>query len=81
MTSEAAEEDLEVSGLKLDVNDNDDEQIRIEAWLDEHPEFFQEYLIRKGMKLLVPTYFNIVVHQLGISHSKANHDKSFLYEV
>ena len=50
MTSEAAEEDLEVSGLKLDVNDNDDEQIRIEAWLDEHPEFFQEYLIRKGMK-------------------------------
>ena len=48
MTSEAAEEDLEVGGLKLDVNDNDDEQIRIEAWLDEHPEFFQEYLIRKG---------------------------------
>ena len=49
MTSEAAEEELEVSGLKLDVNDND-EQIRIEAWLDEHPEFFQEYLIRKGKK-------------------------------
>ena len=58
MTSEAAEEDLEVSGLKLDVNDNDDEQIRIEAWLDEHPEFFQEYLIRKGRKSFVhvPTY-------------------------
>ena len=59
MTSEAAEEDLEVSGLKLDVNDNDDEQIRIEAWLDEHPEFFQEYLIRKGTKWFVPTYVPI----------------------
>ena len=55
MTSEAnTEDDLEVdpSSLKIDqvlVDDHDhDEQANIEAWLDEHPEFFQEYLIRKG---------------------------------
>ena len=53
MTSEAnTEDDLEVdpASLKIDqVLDHDhDEQANIEAWLDEHPEFFQEYLIRKG---------------------------------
>ena len=49
MTSEAAtEEDLEVDCTKIDEEFDDDEQNKIEAWLDEHPEFFQEYLIRKG---------------------------------
>ena len=47
----------EDSGLEADsITDQDrdqdeHEQAKIEAWLDEHPEFFQEYLIRKG-KLL-----------------------------
>ena len=47
MTSEA-EDDLNEVNFKMEGNE-DEEQIRIEAWLDEHPEFFQEYLIRKGM--------------------------------
>ena len=51
MTSEATtEEDLEVDSAKiLDLEDL--EQIKIEAWLDENPEFFEEYLIRKGNKI------------------------------
>ena len=32
---------------------SEDEQVRVEAWLDEHPEFFQEYLIRKGKDRLL----------------------------
>ena len=47
MTSEAAtEEDLDMTNT--DNEASEDEQVRVEAWLDEHPEFFQEYLIRKG---------------------------------
>ena len=47
MTSEAAtEEDLDMTTSDFEVNE--EEQQRVEAWLDEHPEFFQEYLIRKG---------------------------------
>ena len=44
----------EDSGLEADSTTDQDrdqdehEQAKIEAWLDEHPEFFQEYLIRKG---------------------------------
>lgn len=46
MTSEAnTEDDLEVDSNQID---EDDAQVKVEAWLDEHPEFFQEYLIRKG---------------------------------
>ena len=49
MTSEAnTEEDLDLNFSSENANTNE-EQIRIEAWLDEHPDFFQEYLIRKGM--------------------------------
>ena len=50
MTSEAAtEEDLDMTST--DNEAHEDEQQRVEAWLDEHPEFFQEYLIRKGMSV------------------------------
>ena len=51
------EDDLEVdpANLKiedvLDDNHDHDEEAKVEAWLDEHPEFFQEYLIRKGKHL------------------------------
>lgn len=45
MTTEVVEDDLEVN-LMNDLDE--DEQLRIEAWLDEHPKFFQGYLIRKG---------------------------------
>lgn len=46
MNSEAnTEDDLEVDSTLLM---EDEDQIRIEAWLDEHPEFFEDYLIRKG---------------------------------
>ena len=46
MNSEAnTEDDLEVDSTILM---EDEDQIRIEAWLDEHPEFFEDYLIRKG---------------------------------
>ena len=48
MTSEAAtEEDLDMTNS--DNEASEDEQVRVEAWLDENPEFFQEYLIRKGI--------------------------------
>ena len=48
MTSEAnTEEDLDLNFSSENATTNE-EQIRIEAWLDEHPDFFQEYLIRKG---------------------------------
>ena len=51
MTSEAnTEEDLDLNFSSENANTNE-EQIRIEAWLDEHPDFFQEYLIRKGKHL------------------------------
>lgn len=51
MTSEAnTEDDLEVDSNQMD---EDDAQVKVEAWLDEHPEFFQEYLIRKGIGALV----------------------------
>ena len=49
----------EDSGLEADSTTDQDrdqdehEQAKIEAWLDEHPEFFQEYLIRKGKFLCV----------------------------
>ena len=57
MTSEAnTEEDLDLNFSSENANTNE-EQIRIEAWLDEHPDFFQEYLIRKGKHL--HDYFNI----------------------
>ena len=53
MTEEAAnsEEDLEVD---ITNSPRDHEQGKIEAWLDEHPEFFQEYLIRKGENFFGP---------------------------
>ena len=60
MTSEAnAEEDLDLNFSSENANTNE-EQIRIEAWLDEHPDFFQEYLIRKGI-----FYASSQFHQRG----------------
>lgn len=35
---------------------------KIEAWLDEHPDFFQEYLIRKGTRYMVDSW--LVAHAL-----------------
>ena len=46
MSTEVIEDDLEAVNLSQDLDQ--DEQLRIEAWLDEHPKFFQGYLIRKG---------------------------------
>ena len=62
MTSEAAtEEDLDMTNT--DNEASEDEQVRVEAWLDEHPEFFQEYLIRKGKDRIYP---KIHVTNLGL---------------
>jgi len=58
----------EDSGLEADsITDQDrdqdeHEQAKIEAWLDEHPEFFQEYLIRKGTRCMVDSW--LVAHAL-----------------
>jgi hypothetical protein len=52
VTSEVTEGDLEVVLSNLDTTEiTGDEQLKIESWLDEHPDFFQEYLIRKGRKM------------------------------
>ena len=57
MTSEANTEDdlegvdpstLRIEDVLEDRDHHHDENAKVEAWLDEHPEFFQEYLIRKG---------------------------------
>merc|ERR550539_253823 len=61
MTSEAAtEEDLDMTNS--DNEASEDEQVRVEAWLDENPEFFQEYLIRKGTRCMVDSW--LVAHAL-----------------
>ena len=60
MTSEAAtEEDLDMTNT--DNEASEDEQVRVEAWLDEHPEFFQEYLIRKGKDIFLQYFSKILV--------------------
>ena len=43
------------------------EHSRVEAWLDEHPEFFQAYLIRKGTRSMIDSW--LVTHALppGVS--------------
>ena len=38
------------------------EHSRVEAWLDEHPEFFQAYLIRKGTRSMIDSW--LVTHAL-----------------
>ena len=45
--SEAVDHDI-LEELRLTSNDDREKENKIESWLDEHPEFFQEYLIRKG---------------------------------
>ena len=59
MTSEAAtEEDLDITNS--DNEASEDEQVRVEAWLDENPEFFQEYLIRKGIRKALNSIFKFM---------------------
>ena len=52
----------------------DQEEARIESWLDEHPGFFQNYLIRKGNRALIDAW--LVSHALppGTTRSAAAND-------
>ena len=45
---------------------------KIEAWLDEHPEFFQEYLIRKGTRSMVDSW--LLAHALPPGITTTLHD-------
>ncbi|CAB4064484.1 PDE11 [Lepeophtheirus salmonis] len=49
-------------------SDYDPHYAEVESWLDEHPEFFQEYLIRKGTRSMIDSCN-------GHSH-KSNHSSS-----
>lgn len=40
----------------------DSEQARVEAWLDENPDFFKSYLLRKGTRTLIDAW--LVAHAL-----------------
>ncbi len=40
----------------------DEEHARVEAWLDEHPNFFQDYLIRKGRRATIDAW--LVAHAM-----------------
>lgn len=42
--------------------DYSQDHAKVEAWLDEHPEFFQDYLIRKGGRPLIDAW--LVTHAL-----------------
>ena len=44
------------------ISDCDREEMRIESWLDEHPGFFQNYLIRKGNRGMIDAW--LVSHAL-----------------
>ena len=66
------------SSLPSAISGCDQEEARIESWLDEHPGFFQNYLIRKGNRALIDAW--LVSHALppGTTRSAAaaNDDSS-----
>ena len=43
----------------------DQERARIESWLDEHPDFFQDYLIRKGGRAMIDAW--LLAHAVPIT--------------
>ena len=59
------------SSLPSAITGRDQEEARIESWLDEHPGFFQNYLIRKGNRALIDAW--LVSHALptGTTRSAA----------
>jgi hypothetical protein len=44
------------------ISDYNQEHAGVEAWLDEHPKFFQDYLIRKGGRGMIDAW--LVSHAL-----------------
>eukprot|EP00095_Tigriopus_kingsejongensis_P009245 maker-scaffold495_size155559-snap-gene-0.38 protein:Tk09245 transcript:maker-scaffold495_size155559-snap-gene-0.38-mRNA-1 annotation:"dual 3 -cyclic-amp and -gmp" len=51
--------------------DYNQEHARVESWLDEHPEFFQDYLIRKGGRQMIDAW--LMAHALRPGISPAVH--------
>ena len=58
------------------TSDCDQEEVRMESWLDEHPGFFQNYLIRKGNRGMIDAW--LVSHALppGIRSTAASDENS-----
>ena len=58
------------------TSDCDQEEVRMESWLDEHPGFFQNYLIRKGNRGMIDAW--LVSHALppGIRSTAASGENS-----
>ena len=63
--------DMEYTGC-ADVECESEHSYWVETWLDEHPDFFQAYLIRKGTRSMIDSW--IVTHALppGITATTLN---------